>query len=177
MFQCDFVLMVDCLFVYYLFSTLNYLMFCFYCRCQVSRKTYNKNNIYIIINICIISIISIVVIINLGLYVQQGDAALLVDLLDGLDLSAEHEALEAAVLQELIGGDALGHDLVGDEVVLLPARLILTRGSGGVCRGPGDGGGGGEERQGLRPRPHVYKYCRKKSCRKYLGPQENAKTI
>jgi len=60
---------------------------------------------------------------------------LLVDLLDGLDLGAKHEALEAAVLQQLIGGDALSHDLVGDEVVLVPTHLVLKWGSGGVWGG------------------------------------------
>ena len=88
--------------------------------------------------ICIIIIIP-----NLGFHVQKGDAALLVDLLDGLDLGAEHESLEAAVLQQLIGRDALSHDVVGDEVVLLPGSLVLPRGPGGVWRGGGGGRLGG----------------------------------
>lgn len=55
------------------------------------------------------------------------------DLLDGLNFGAEHISLEAAVLQQLISRDAPGHGFVGDEIVFLPIRLILTLGSGGVC--------------------------------------------
>lgn len=70
---------------------------------------------------------------HLWLYIQQGDFALLVDLLDGLDFGTEHVALEAAVLQQLVPGDGLGHGFVGDEIVLLSVVLILALGSGGVC--------------------------------------------
>lgn len=70
---------------------------------------------------------------NLWFYIQQSDFALLVDLLDGLDFGTEHISLEAAVLQELISRDALGHGFIGDKIIFLPILLILTFGSGGVC--------------------------------------------
>lgn len=55
------------------------------------------------------------------------------DLLDSLHFGTKHEPLEAAILQQLIPSDALGHGVIGDEVVLLPVLLVLTWGSGGVC--------------------------------------------
>lgn len=70
---------------------------------------------------------------HLWLYIQQGDLALLVDLLDGLDFGPEHVPLEAAVLQQLVPGDGLGHGFGGDEIVLLSVVLVLTLGPGGVC--------------------------------------------
>lgn len=57
------------------------------------------------------------------------------DLVDGFDFGAKHVSLKAAVLQQLIGRDALGHIFVGDEVVLLSVGLVLSLGSGGVCGG------------------------------------------
>lgn len=57
---------------------------------------------------------------------------MLVDLLDRLNFGAKHVPLEAAVLQQLVSRDALGHVFVGDEVVLLAVGLILALGSGGV---------------------------------------------
>ncbi len=72
---------------------------------------------------------------NLRFYVQHSDFALLMDLLDGLNFGAEHVSLEAAVLQELISRDALGHFFIGDKIILLSVQLILTLGSGGVCVG------------------------------------------
>ena len=70
---------------------------------------------------------------DLWFYIQQSDFALLVDLLDSLNFGTEHESLEAAVLQQIIPRDALGHVFIGDEVVLLSVGLILARGSGGIC--------------------------------------------
>lgn len=55
------------------------------------------------------------------------------DLLNCLNFGTEHIPLEAAILQQLICGDALGHVFVRDEIVLLAVGLILTLGSGGVC--------------------------------------------
>ena len=70
---------------------------------------------------------------NLWFYIQHSDFALIVDLLDGLDFGTEHVSLEAAVLQELVSGDALGHGFIGDEIIFLSVLLVLTLGSGGVC--------------------------------------------
>lgn len=69
---------------------------------------------------------------NLWFHIQQGDFSLLVDLLNGLNFGAKHVPLEAAVLQQLISRDGLGHVFVGDEIVLLAVGLVLTLGSGGV---------------------------------------------
>lgn len=69
----------------------------------------------------------------LWFYVQHSDFALLMDLMDGLNLGAEHISLEAAILQQLISRNTLGHGFIGDEIVFLPIGLILTLGSGGVC--------------------------------------------
>lgn len=71
---------------------------------------------------------------DLGLHVQHSDFVLLVDLVDGFDFGAKHVSLKAAVLQQLIPGDALGHGFVGDKEVLLPVDLVLSLGPGGVCR-------------------------------------------
>lgn len=70
---------------------------------------------------------------NLWFNIQQSDFALLMDLLDGLNFGTKHISLEAAILQEFIPRDALGHGFVGDEIILLSILLILTLGSGGVC--------------------------------------------
>lgn len=69
---------------------------------------------------------------NLWFHVQQGDFSLLVDLLNCLNFGTKHIPLEAAVLQQLISRDALGHVFVWDEIVVLAIGLILTLGSGGV---------------------------------------------
>lgn len=70
---------------------------------------------------------------DLWLDIQHSDFALLVDLLDGLNFGTEHISLEAAVLQQLVSGDAFGHGVVGDEVIFLPVLLILALRPGGVC--------------------------------------------
>lgn len=70
---------------------------------------------------------------NLWFHIQQRDFSLLVDLLNCLNFGTEHIPLEAAVLQQLVCGDALGHVFVRDEIVLFAVGLILTLGSGGVC--------------------------------------------
>lgn len=70
---------------------------------------------------------------NLWFYIQQSDFALVVDLLDGLNFGTEHIPLEAAVLQQLIPRDELGHGLIGDKEIFLSILLLLTLGSGGVC--------------------------------------------
>lgn len=70
---------------------------------------------------------------NLRFHVQQRDFSLLVDFLNCLYFGAKHVPLEAAVLQQLISRDALGHVFIGDEIVLLAIGLILTLGSSGVC--------------------------------------------
>lgn len=57
---------------------------------------------------------------------------MLVDLLNCLNFGTKHVPLEAAVLQQLISRDGLGHVFVGDEIVLLAIGLVLTLGSGGV---------------------------------------------
>lgn len=69
---------------------------------------------------------------NLRFHIQQRDFSLLVDFLNCLNFGAKHIPLEAAVLQQLISRDALGHVFVGDEIVLLTISLILTLGSGGI---------------------------------------------
>lgn len=55
------------------------------------------------------------------------------DLVDGFDFGAKHVSLKTAILQELVPRDALGHGVVGDEVVLFSVGLVLSLGSGGVC--------------------------------------------
>lgn len=70
----------------------------------------------------------------LWLYVQHSNFALIVDLVDCLELGPEHKSLEAAVLQQLVFRDAFGHVLVGHEVILQPVFLVLPLGSGGVCK-------------------------------------------
>lgn len=70
---------------------------------------------------------------NLRFHIQQSDFALLVDLLNRLNFGTEHISLEAAILQQLVSRDALGHGFIGDEKVLLSVGLVLTLGSGGVC--------------------------------------------
>lgn len=70
---------------------------------------------------------------NLWFHIQNSDFALLMNLLDGLNFGAKHISLETAILQQLISRDALGHDFIGDEIVLLSVGLVLTLGSGGVC--------------------------------------------
>lgn len=68
----------------------------------------------------------------LRLYIQQCDLILLVNLLDGFDLGAEHAALKASVLQELVPHNALGHLVIGDEIIFLSVFFILPLRSGCV---------------------------------------------
>lgn len=62
---------------------------------------------------------------HLGLDVKDGNLVLLMNLVHCFKFGAKHVALVAAKLQELVGRDAPGHLLRGDEVVLLPVFLIL----------------------------------------------------
>lgn len=59
--------------------------------------------------------------------VQQCNLVLLMDLLNGLDLGAEHAALKTSVLQELVPHDASGHLVVGDEIIFLPVFFVFPR--------------------------------------------------
>lgn len=70
---------------------------------------------------------------NLWFNIQQSNFFLLVDVVDGLSFGAEHISLEAAILQQLISRDALGHGFVGDEIIFLSILLLLPLGSAGVC--------------------------------------------
>ena len=54
-----------------------------------------------------------------------------VNLVHSLELGAEHVALVAAKLQELVGGDAPRHLLRGDEVIFLAIFFALP---GRPCR-------------------------------------------
>lgn len=69
---------------------------------------------------------------DLWFYIQNGNFALIVDLLDGLKLGTKHVSLEAAVLQQLVFRDGLGHVFVCDEIILLSVLLVLPLGSGCV---------------------------------------------
>ena len=68
---------------------------------------------------------------HLRLDVQDGNLALLVNLVHSLELGAKHVALVAAKLQELIGRDAPRHLLRGDEVIFLAIFFTLP---GWPCR-------------------------------------------
>lgn len=70
---------------------------------------------------------------HLGLNVKDGNLVLIMNLVHCFKFGAEHVALVAAKLQELVGRDVPCHLLCGDEVVLFPIFLTLPRWPCCIC--------------------------------------------